>query len=90
MIHLMHHTGVIMRIIKIKEVLKITGLGRSTMYQLIAISQFPKPIRLGPRAVGWLESEVHQWIAEKINKRNSSLDISYNAASSKKNRICIF
>ena len=58
-----------MRIIKIKEVLNITGLGRSTMYELMATSHFPKSIPLGLRAVGWLESEVHQWVVDKINKR---------------------
>ena len=64
-----------MRIIKIKEVLNMTGLGRSTMYELMAISQFPKSIPLGLRAVGWLESEIHQWMTDKINKRESPTGI---------------
>lgn len=58
-----------MRIIKLKEVLNKTGLGRSTLYNLIGISQFPKPIPLGLRAVGWLESEIDEWILIKVQSR---------------------
>lgn len=43
-----------------------TGLSRSSIYQLMADGRFPKPIQLGKRAVGWLESSVDTWIAERI------------------------
>jgi len=35
-------------------------------YDLISKNQFPKPIFLGARAVGWLESEIDAWIAERV------------------------
>ena len=60
-----------MRIIKLKEVLNKTGLGRSTLYNLIGASQFPKPIPLGLRAVGWLESEIEEWIMARVRTRDS-------------------
>lgn len=49
-----------------KQVEMRTGLSRSTIYQYIKDGAFPKPVRLGPRAVGWLESEVSEWIAERV------------------------
>ncbi len=49
-----------------KEVQLRTGLSRSTIYQYIREGAFPKPVPLGPRAVGWLESEVCAWITERV------------------------
>jgi prophage regulatory protein len=40
----------------------ITGLSRSTIYQQIANKDFPKPLKLGKRAVGWRESDIIQWL----------------------------
>mgnify|MGYP003603103788 FL=1 len=60
----------IVRILKLKEVLTRTGLGKTTLYMLISNGDFPKQIPLGLRAVGWLESEVDAWILEKIESRN--------------------
>lgn len=59
-----------MRIIRLKEVMKMTGLGRSTVYKYVAENVFPKPISLGDRCVGWLESEVLGWISSKIEERD--------------------
>ena len=49
-----------------KQVETRTGLSRSTIYQYIKDGAFPKPVPLGPRAVGWLESEVSGWIAARV------------------------
>jgi prophage regulatory protein len=43
-----------------------TGLPKSTLYQLIADGKFPKQIRIGPRAVVWLEEDVDAWIDSKV------------------------
>lgn len=51
-----------MRIIRLKEVIDSTGLARSTIYKYIAEGSFPKPVSLGDRCVGWVDSEVHDWI----------------------------
>ena len=59
-----------MRIIRLKEVMVLTGLARSTIYKFVSVDLFPKPISLGDRCVGWLESEVHDWILSKINERD--------------------
>lgn len=59
-----------MRIIRLKEVMDLTGLARSTIYKFISGGLFPKPISLGDRCVGWLESEVHDWILDKVKARD--------------------
>jgi prophage regulatory protein len=46
-----------------------TGLSRSTIYLRVAQGRFPKPILLGgPRAVGWLESEISEWVEAQIKR----------------------
>lgn len=54
------------KILRLRPVLSRTGLSRSMAYDLMAKDQFPKPISLGARAVGWLESEIDAWIAQRI------------------------
>lgn len=43
-----------------------TGLSRSTIYLRIAEGSFPAPVSLGGRAVGWIEAEVNDWLANRI------------------------
>jgi prophage regulatory protein len=52
--------------LRLSQVQAVTGLGRSFIYQLQAQNQFPQRIKIGVRAVGWVEGEVLQWVAEKI------------------------
>ena len=59
-----------MRIIRLKEVLDSTGLARSTIYKHIGEGTFPKPVSLGDRCVGWVDSEVHDWILARIEERD--------------------
>ena len=42
-------------------VMRMTGLGRSTIYRLIADDKFPCPVRLGLRAVAWRRTDLDQW-----------------------------
>lgn len=61
-----------MRIIRLKEVIDSTGLARSTIYKYIAEGTFPKPVSLGDRCVGWVDSEVHNWILARIKERDQA------------------
>lgn len=54
-------------ILRRAQVLARTGLSRSTIYQYIQSGHFPSPLQLGPRAVGWLESDVNAWIAGRTS-----------------------
>ena len=53
------------RIIRLPEVIYLTGRSRSAIYRLVAeSSDFPQPVRLG-RSVGWRMSEIQEWIASR-------------------------
>lgn len=54
------------RILRLPDVKSRTGLSRSTIYSHVANKQFPAPISLGARAVGWLEQDIEAWLSEKV------------------------
>jgi len=56
------------QILRLPEVCKTTGLGRSMVYQLEAVQRFPARVRISDRAVGWVEEEVQAWLAERIQR----------------------
>lgn len=56
------------RILRLADVKDRTGLSRSTIYLNINNGGFPRPINLGGRCVGWLESEIDAWIIARIEK----------------------
>jgi prophage regulatory protein len=58
-----HHD---LAILRLPQVAQRTGLSRSTLYQYIKDGEFPRPVPLGLRAVGWLESEIIDWIASRV------------------------
>ncbi len=58
-----------MKILKLHDVIERSGLSRSSIYLYCKNEKFPKPIRLGERAVGWLESEISGWISERAEER---------------------
>lgn len=62
------------RILRLPEVKTSTGLSRSTIYSRISQGMFPKPITLGGRAVGWLESEIQTWLQQQIEKSRNGTD----------------
>ncbi len=69
----MHTTSNInTRILRLPEVKQRIGLCRSSIYERIKAGNFPKNIRLGARSVGWLESEIESWIADRINASRDS------------------
>jgi prophage regulatory protein len=54
---------------RLNEVIRLTGLARSTVYRLMAANSFPAPCRLGARAVGWRHTDVAQWRATRPSAR---------------------
>jgi prophage regulatory protein len=56
------------RFLRLPEVKAITGLGKTSIYEQIRDKSFPAPVRLGLRAVGWVESEVRQWAQERVHE----------------------
>ena len=58
--------GIPRKVLRLPVVLDRTGLSRSTVYLRVTEGRFPRPVSLGARAVGWLETEVEEWIARQI------------------------
>ena len=54
-------------ILRLPTVKAITGLSRSTVYLRMSKGTFPEKISLGSRAVGWLETEIQDWLDERIS-----------------------
>lgn len=54
------------KILRLNEVIARTGRSRSSIYADIDRGEFPKPIKLGARAVGWLEKEIEAWISQRV------------------------
>jgi prophage regulatory protein len=54
------------RLIRLPEVLRLTGMCRSALYNQMALGQFPRSIKIGPRATSWSVKEVRVWIAQRV------------------------
>ncbi|MBF0422163.1 MAG: AlpA family transcriptional regulator [Magnetococcales bacterium] len=54
------------RILRLPEVKTRTGLSRSTIYLKVSKQEFPAPIRLGARSIGWPETDIESWLNERI------------------------
>ena len=71
------------RFIRLPEVLRRTGYGRTSIYRKMEDGSFPRSVKLGgppidpnafdSRAIAWIEDEVEQWIESRIDERDSSL-----------------
>jgi len=61
-------SNMVTTILRLPDVKSRTGLSRSTIYLRVNEGTFPKPISLGGRAVGWIESEVQGWVNKQIEQ----------------------
>ncbi|MBB4058867.1 helix-turn-helix transcriptional regulator [Pseudomonas siliginis] len=63
------------RILRLKQLSERIGLGRSTIYDRMDTQSprydatFPKPIKLGPAAIGWIDSEITIWIEQRMSAK---------------------
>lgn len=57
------------KILRLKQVAALVGLGKSSIYRKVQEGTFPKPIKLGSvRASGWISTEVYDWIDNQIRQ----------------------
>ncbi len=63
------------KILRLPEVKARTGLSRSTVYLRISNGIFPKPVSLGGRAIGWVESDVNDWILQQIENSRKDTNV---------------
>ena len=72
------------RILRIPEVVKITGLSRTTIWRRVKSGDFPAPVRLGSlatRSVGWRESQIKQWLDSSVPRQPFLPDASIDFAA---------
>lgn len=58
-----------MKVLRLWEVLEVTGLSRASVYRLMKEGMFPLQIKLGPRSAGWICSEIMEWIQIRKDQR---------------------
>ena len=57
------------RLLRVHEVLYVTGLSMPTLYRMMREQKFPRPVRLGPKSVAWPESEIDNFVRTRIAER---------------------
>ncbi|MGR5165977.1 helix-turn-helix transcriptional regulator [Vibrio astriarenae] len=67
------HLPATSRLMRLREVIQVTGLSRSSIYCRINEGKFPPAVSLGERSVAWVEEEVQGWITSKIQQRNDAV-----------------
>ena len=58
-----------MRLLRIHEVTKLTGLSRSSIYKQIELKNFPKGVKITGRSIAWPSEEIDLWVSERIAQR---------------------
>jgi prophage regulatory protein len=64
------------RILRFPEVVSNTGMSKSAIYGRIRSQQFPSPVLIGPRTVGFIEHEIDGWIKQLISSNRAVVRIS--------------
>lgn len=68
------------RLLRLPEVMERTGLRHDSIYRLARTGDFPKPRKITPRASGWLESEIDEWIDSRPVAELADIDDDDDAA----------
>ncbi len=63
------------RLLRLRGVIAQTGLGRTTLFDMVRCGKFPPPVRLTSSARAWIESEVSAWIEARVIERNARLGV---------------
>lgn len=61
------------RVLRLAQVVEITGLKRPTIYKLIASGHFPRQVKLGSTAAGWISTEIEAWLDQQIAARDDGV-----------------
>jgi prophage regulatory protein len=57
--------------LRLPKVEERTGQSRTGIYEGVARGDFPAPIHIGPRAIGWVEDEIDDWIEARVAERDA-------------------
>ena len=61
------------RFVRERERRELTGVPTSTWYEMMGVGQAPRPVKIGPRAVAWVDSELAEWRATRIAERDGQV-----------------
>ena len=62
----------IKKIYRLPDVMNMTGLSRSSIYLRVSTNEFPKPVKIGRRAIGWPEESIIAWQAKMMESQDES------------------
>lgn len=54
--------------VRLPEVKAITGLSKTSIYELIRANSFPPPVRIGSRSVAWIKVEIREWALDRVRE----------------------
>lgn len=54
------------KFLRLPVVIERTGLSRSTIYDMMDRDEFPRPVKIGARAIAWPAERLDDWMAEKV------------------------
>jgi len=57
------------KIIRMPEIVALLGVSRACVYNWVKAETFPAPIKLGPKAIGWLSAEIDAWLDQRAAAR---------------------
>ena len=63
-----------MQLLRLPAVLAKVGISRSTLYEMKARGDFPKPVQIGARAVGWRSTDIDSWLESRSPQGDSTRD----------------
>ena len=61
------------RILRLPEVMRLTGLSKATIHRRYRDGTFPEPVRLGPQSIGWWRAEILEWL-ESLQRAGAALN----------------
>ena len=62
----------IKKMYRLPELMNMTGLSRSSIYLRVSTDEFPKPVKIGRRAIGWPEDSIIAWQAKMMEAQDES------------------
>ena len=77
-----HHSS-LLRFVRLTEVMRMTGLRKTTIYQLQGDGEFPQRVQISAHCVGWIESEVQAWLSERAGSRGQVVGVNHIGAAAR-------
>lgn len=64
--------GIPISFMRIKQVEAVTGLSKSSVYDLVKAGEFPRPVKISAHRSGWVKAEVDEWSRKRVEERDTA------------------